>query len=271
MFDFLKNRRRAALRAKPLSDESWATIARNVPYVRSFDADTRRELGELVQIFLAEKHFEGCGGLDLTDEIRLTIAAQACILLLHRETDLYPGLDTILVYPHVYRPRSPAWTRVAPGTIESQEPRAGEMSWKQGIIVLAWDHVKTATHVVPEGTNVVMHEFAHQLDGEDGAMDGAPPLGTRSRYARWAEVLGEEFAELERRFRRGVETDIRPYGATNPREFFAVVTEKFFEEPVEMRARHPELYAELAAFYRQDPAAAAAARGDLRTESPGDG
>jgi Mlc titration factor MtfA (ptsG expression regulator) len=255
VFDFLKTRRRAALRAKPLSERQWATIDGNVPYASSFDADTRRELGELVQIFLAEKRFEGCGGLELTDEIRITIAAQACILLLHRENDVYPGLDTILVYPHVYRAPRPALDRVAPGSIVSDSPRAGEMSWKQGLIVLAWDHVRTETHVVPAGVNVVLHEFAHQIDSEDGSMDGAPPLGTRQRYARWAEILGEEYADLSRRLQEGLGSDIRAYGATNPREFFAVVTEKFFEEPGELRSRHPELYAELAEFYRQDPAA----------------
>ena len=258
MFDFLKNRRRASLRATPLAPEAWATIDRNVPYTRRLDARTRRELEGLVQVFLAEKRFEGCGGLELTDEIRLTIAAQACILLLHRETDVYPGLETILVYPHGYRvPRLPL-ERVPGGVIDpddgSGRPRAGQMSWKQGLIVLAWDHVRTETHDVPRGRNLVMHEFAHQIDSEDGAMDGAPPLGTRKRYERWAEVLGAEYEELSRRLQEGLETDIRDYGATNPMEFFAVVTEQFFEDPQAMKRSHPRLYEELSAFYKQDPA-----------------
>jgi Mlc titration factor MtfA (ptsG expression regulator) len=255
MFDFLKNRRRAALRAAPLPQTSWDMITRNVPYACTLDVETQRELGGLVQIFLAEKHFEGCGGLELSDEIRVTIAAQACILLLHRDNDVYPGLDTILVYPHAYRPQTPPARWVRPGTVVTEEGRAGEMSWKQGLIVLAWDHVKTETHVLPAGSNVVLHEFAHQIDGEDGAMDGAPPLSTRARYKRWAEVLGEEYADLSRRLHAGAESDIRAYGATNPREFFAVVTEKFFEEPAEMKRLHPALYGELALFYKQDPAA----------------
>jgi Mlc titration factor MtfA (ptsG expression regulator) len=256
MFDFLKSHRRAALRAKPLSEEAWATIARNVPYTRSFDEATRRELGELVQIFLAEKNFEGCGGLALTDEIRLTIAAQACILLLHRENDVYPDLDTILVYPHAYRVPETHWAPIRSGVLVTDDARAGEMSWKQGLVVIAWDHVKTETHHVPLGSNVVLHEFAHQLDSEDGAMDGAPPLGSRARYQRWAEVLGEELAELTKRIHDGRESDIREYGGTNPREFFAVVTEKFFEQPEEMRRLHPALYGELREFYRQDPGGA---------------
>jgi Mlc titration factor MtfA (ptsG expression regulator) len=254
MLDLFKNRRRAALRAQPLAEARWAVIDANIPYVRTFDPDTRHELGELVQIFLAEKRFEGCGGLELTEEIRVTIAAQACVLLLHRESDVYPDLDTILVYPHAYR--APAPSRVSPGTVIKDDARIGESSWKTGVVVLAWDHVKTETHAVPPGINVVLHEFAHQLDGEDGAIDGAPPLSTRARYRSWAQVLGEEYAELSRRWQEGLESDIRPYGATNPGEFFAVVTEKFFEEPAEMKTRHPRLYAELAAFYRQDPAAA---------------
>jgi Mlc titration factor MtfA (ptsG expression regulator) len=252
---FFAKRRRAALRDTPLPAEAWATIDLNIPYVRALDAATRQELAGLVQIFLADKHFEGCGGLSLTDEIRITIAAQACVLLLHRESDVYPTVDTILVYPAPYRAPPPAPLVFARGPqVESAEPRAGEMSWKQGMVVLAWDHVRTETHVVPEGTNLVVHEFAHAIDSEDGAMDGAPPLSTRARYQRWAHVLGAEYADLARRFANGEVTDIRAYGATNEREFFAVVTEQFFEQPRELKMQHPEMYAELARFYLQDPA-----------------
>ena len=137
--------------------------------------------------------------------------------------------------------------------IESEDARLGE-SWTRGVVVLAWDHVaSSARHL--GGDNVVLHEFAHQLDAEDGSMDGAPDLGSRARFASWARVLGEEFAELSARLHAGRGSDIDAYGATSPPEFFAVVTEMFFEKPAQLRKRHPELYAELAAFYRQDPAA----------------
>ncbi len=252
MFPFSKKARRQALRELPTPAAWRAIVDRNVPYVRLLDERDRGELEGLLQIFLAEKRFEGCGGLALTEEMRVTIAAQACLLLLHRETDVYPELDAILVYPHPYR--APETQRVGLVVMESEDARLGE-SWTRGVVVLAWDHVSAAKHHVQAGHNLVLHEFAHQLDAEDGSMDGAPPLGSRARYAAWAHVLGEEYAELAARLHAGKTTDLDAYGATNPAEFFAVVTEMFFEEPAEMARTHPALYAELATFFRQDPAA----------------
>lgn len=251
MFDFFKRRRREGLKQKPLDAEQRAILERNVPYLKRLPEADREELEGLVQIFLAEKEFEGCGGLELTPEIRLTIAAQACILLLHRDTDIYPDLDVILVYPSAYK--VPAGHAEGGIVLEGDLTRLGE-SWTRGIVVLAWDHVKSGAAQPADGQNVVLHEFAHQLDGEDGAMDGTPDLGTRARYTSWAHVLGDEFAELSERIHAGRSSDIDPYGATNPAEFFAVVTEMFFEKPRALQRRHPDLYEELASFYQQDPA-----------------
>ncbi len=252
MFAFWKNHRRAELRRAPFPEGFRAIVTRNVPYVARLSEADREELEGLVKVFLAEKSFEGCGGLEISDEIRVTIAAQACLLLLHRETDMYPNLDAILVYPSAYRAKT---KRVEGGVvIESEGARLGE-SWTRGTVVLAWDSVKSGASNLFDGHNVVLHEFAHQLDGEDGAMDGAPDLGARSRYTAWAHVLGEEYAELTARLHEGRASDIDAYGATNPQEFFAVVTEMFFEKPRLLQKRHPALYAELAAFYAQDPAA----------------
>jgi Mlc titration factor MtfA (ptsG expression regulator) len=252
MFDFFKKRRRAALREQPLTESERAILARNVPYLARLSAADREELDGLVRIFLTEKSFEGCGGLELTEEIRVTIAAQASILLLHRDTDIYPNVDSILVYPSAYR--VPTKRNDGAVVIEGDEARIGE-SWTRGVVVLAWDHVKADAARPGDGQNVVLHEFAHQLDSEDGAMDGAPDLGTRARYTAWAHVLGDEYAELSARLHAGRASDIDAYGATNAPEFFAVVTEMFFEKSRAMKARHPDLYAELAAFYQQDPAA----------------
>lgn len=251
MFDFLKNRRREALRAQPLSSEERALLDKNVPYLSSLSAEDRAELEGLVRIFLAEKSFEGCGGLELTDEIKLTIAAQACLLLLHRDTDIYPNVDSIVVYPSAYR--VPAQERDGLVVIEGDQTRLGE-SWQRGLVVLAWDHVLSGAAQPRDGQNVVLHEFAHQLDGENGLMNGTPELGTRARYTSWAHVLGDEFEELTQRLHAGRRTDIDPYGATNPAEFFAVLTEMFFEKPHALARKHPEVYAELAEFYKQDPA-----------------
>jgi Mlc titration factor MtfA (ptsG expression regulator) len=251
MFDFFKNRRREALRAQPLSVEERALLDKNIPYLSGLRAEDRSELEGLVRIFLAEKSFEGCGGLELTDEIKLTIAGQACLLLLHRETDIYPNVDSILVYPSAYR----VPTREHDGVvvIEGDQTRLGE-SWQRGLVVLAWDHVLSGAAQPRDGQNVVLHEFAHQLDGEDGVMNGTPELGARARYTAWAHVLGDEFEELSQRLHAGRRSDIDPYGATNPAEFFAVLTEMFFEKPRALERKHPELYAELAEFYKQDPA-----------------
>ncbi len=251
MLDFLfKNSRRAKLREEPLSSAEHAIIAKNVPYVAKLPEADQKELEGLVRIFLAEKEFEGCGGLELTDEIKVTIAAQACVLLLHRENDMFPDVDAILVYPSAYR----AKTRRDGGgfVVEGEQARLGE-SWTRGVVVLAWDHVKAGAMNLTDGHNLVLHEFAHQIDGEDGSMDGAPDLGARARYKSWAHVLGAEFSELSERIEEGGKSDIDSYGATNPAEFFAVVTEMFFEKPHIMKGRHPELYEELKTFYKQDP------------------
>jgi Mlc titration factor MtfA (ptsG expression regulator) len=254
MFDFWKKRRREALRAAPFPEPHRVIMHRNVPYVQSLGQDDRTELEALVQVFLAEKSFEGAGGLEMTDEIRVTIAAQACLLLLHRDTNMYPELDSIVVYPHAYRAAGQRLEGVV--VIDEDQVRLGE-SWSRGTVVLAWDHVQRGASLASDGHNVVLHEFAHQLDAEDGNVDGAPALGRRARYAAWAKVLGAEFEELSSRIHTGRPSDIDPYGATSPPEFFAVVTEMFFERPIALRARHPELYEELRGFYLQDPAAAA--------------
>ena len=128
-------------------------------------------------------------------------------------------------------------------------------------MVLAWDAVRAGASDANDGHNVVLHEFAHQLDQEDGTSNGAPILEHRTQYVAWARILGAEFTALRAAAEQGRPTDIDPYGATDPAEFFAVVTEEFFERPEALRRRHPDLYEELRAFYRQDPAAFASAAG----------
>lgn len=252
MFAWLKRRRREAVRRMPFPAAWRAIIEKNVPYVAGLPAEDREELAGHVQVFLAEKHFEGCGGLQITDEVRVTIAAQACVLLLHRSTDDYPNLRTILVYPTTYL--VPGDHRM-PGGLVSDAPQArlGE-SWIRGEVVVVWDDVLAGAADAHDGHNVVLHEFAHQLDQEDGAGDGAPVLPARSMYVAWARVLGHEFDRLVRETQQHHRTLIDRYGATSPAEFFAVATEVFFEKPRQLRSKHPELYAQLRQFYQQDPA-----------------
>ena len=253
MFRWLSRRRRATLRQTALPAEWTAIIDRNVPYASRLNAADGAELAGHVQVFLAEKSFEGCDGLEMTDEIRVTIAAQACILLLHRETDYFAKLVSILVYPSTYV--VPGGQHVGAGMISlEEEARLGE-SWISGVVVLVWDSVLAGARDMHDGHNVVLHEFAHQLDQEDGASDGAPILPRHSRYVAWARVLGNDFNALVESTHRGDRGVIDRYGATNPAEFFAVVTEAFFEKPRQLKSKHPELYEQLQGYYRQDPLA----------------
>lgn len=252
MFGF-RRRRRARLRTQPLPETWWNIIDERVPYVQRLPRADRDELGGIIQVLLHEKRFEGCGGLEITDEIRVTIAAQAAVLLLHRDTDYYPGLKTILVYPDAYVAHT---EEVQPdGTvIEGPQARLGE-SWLRGSVVLSWSDVVRGAHSPSDGHNVVFHEFAHQLDGETGSVEGAPALGAGGCYTQWAQVLSMEYNQLVVDVHRGHHRLIDPYGATSPAEFFAVITETFFEQSRALQHQHPQLYDELTRFYQQDPAA----------------
>ena len=257
MFGFLKNRRRDRIRRRPFPPEWRNLLARGYPLHSRLPPADRRELEGHILVFLEEKRFEGCGGQEITDEVRLLIAAQACLLLLHRETDYYPGLKTVLVYPSTYVART-YWREEQEITDRESRARLGE-SWQAGAVVLAWGAALAGATDPADGHNVVLHEFAHQLDQENGMADGFPPLGgsglleRRGRYTAWARILGNEFRQLNSALEHNLETVLNDYGAKNPAEFFAVATECFFEKPGPMNKRHPELYAELKKFYRQDP------------------
>jgi Mlc titration factor MtfA (ptsG expression regulator) len=248
----LKRRRRQRLRRQAFPARWSTAIQTNVPYYHLLTPAEQVELYGHVLILMHEKRFEGCGGLSVTDEIRATIAAQAAILLLGRETDYYPKLRTILVYPTKYIAET---ARRLPGgmIIEGPEARLGE-AWYRGALVLSWEDVLRGAANPADGDNVVFHEFAHQLDSESGANEGAPDLPTREARASWARVFEHEFRQLIEELHLGHPTVLRPYAATNPAEFFAVATEYFFELPYALRTRHPALYREMAAYFHQDPA-----------------
>ena len=246
-----RDTRRVQLRRKPFPAEWRGILERNVPLYNHLPPHLKDQLHGLIHIFLAEKNIEGAAGLEITDEIRVTIAGQACILLLNRETDYYPRLYSIVVYPHSYEVDKPL---VFSGRqhIEATETRLGE-SWPTGAVVLAWDHVRQGAADVHDGHNLVFHEFAHQLDQENASADGIPDLGRSSRYITWARVVGREYTGLQEHVKAGMASLLDQYGATNEAEFFAVATECFFERPDQMKKQYPELYEELRRFYRQDP------------------
>jgi Mlc titration factor MtfA (ptsG expression regulator) len=237
--------RRKRLKSRPFPRE-WAAALKEHTLYRLLPESDRLELQEHIKVFVAEKNFEGGDGFVMTDEVRVTIAAQACLLLLHRETDYYPGLSSVVVYPGEFL--APFREVDESGVVtEGIDRRSGE-SWQEGTLVLSWEDVVAGELDVHAGYNVVLHEFAHQLDAEDGI------TSTRRSEPGLAQTLEQECLRLQRDAAHGRTTVLDPYGAENPAEFFAVATECFFEKPRPLREHHPRLYEELARYYRQDPA-----------------
>src|SRR5258708_10598440 len=248
---FLIERRRKDIRARPFPAAWREILRRRVPYFRLLPRALQRQLEGHIQVFIAEKTFTGCAGQEISDEVRVTIAAQACLLVLNRKTDYFPNLRQILVYPGAF-----IIERLRQGTSgvlqEERHALSGE-SWAPGQVVISWEDALEGAAIVDDGRNVVIHEFAHQLDQQKGYANGAPWLGRRDRYPRWSRVMSEEFARLQRQAVIGEPSLFSPYGATSPAEFFAVVSEVFFEQPRAMAALHPALYEELRRLYRVDP------------------
>lgn len=250
---FITSSRRKRLKSQPFPPAWVQLLERRVPlYERLPEAD-REELKGHILVFLAEKNFEGCGGFTMSDEVRLTIAAQACILLLHRESDYFPGLSSILVYPGEYV--APFVEMDESGVVtERFDRRLGESS-QQGAIVLSWEDVCPEGPGVHGAYNVVLHEFAHQLDTEDGVTTGEPLLPKRFRKRLLTGILVQEHQRFRDEVAAGRPMPFDPYGAESLEEFFAVATECFFEQPQSLLESCPALYAELATYFRQDPAA----------------
>ena len=268
-------RRRQAWASRPFPAAWRGILRRRVLLYRQLPPDLQQQLRRRILVFLAEKPFLGCAGLAVTDEMRVTIAAQACLLRLNQGGALFPELKQILVYPGAFLVDR---VHASPGGVLREERRAlaGE-SWSQGQVILSWQDVLDGARVVDDGHNVVLHEFAHQLDQETGSANGAPRLGSRAAHAQWARVMADEFAALQARIRAreaarsraqagwswlGPAPDdaaapaadlVGDYGATNEAEFFAVVTEVFFERAGALADRHPALFALLRDYYRVDP------------------
>ncbi|NTU41719.1 MAG: zinc-dependent peptidase [Nitrospirales bacterium] len=244
----LRFRRLKRLEELPFPSEWEVILDRNLPLYRHIPPELKEQLHHDIRIFLDEKRFEGIYGLEITEEMQVTIAAEACLLLLNRENRNYPGLYSILVYPHSY----PTLRNIpigGGGYLEEEILLAGE-SRRQGAVILAWDQVRRGG----EGHNLTVHEFAHQLDQEDGEADGTPILGKVSSYAVWAFIMSRGYEHLRSAVKQNRETVLDGYGATNEAEFFAVATEAFFEKPGQLKEEEPELYGELKNFYNLDPA-----------------
>ncbi len=232
--------------------EPWQRILKNrLPFLARMPSAQQEQLQLLIKVFLADKDFYGCAGQEINDDIRVTVAAQACLLILNQNRTPYPDLESILVYPSTFVATRDVADEL--GLVSTDHIALLGESWSQGKVVLAWDNVEHGVLNLQDGQNVVLHEFAHQLDHESGATNGAPVLNTHGAYKSWAHVFSEEFEELQRDAVHGRRSLLDHYGATNPAEFFAVATETFFERPMEMAAHHQELYDQLKDYYKLDP------------------
>ncbi len=253
LFSWLRQRRRRKLIATPFPEEWENTLRQSVGHFSLISAEQQQKMRDGVRVMLAEKEWEGCRGLELTDAMRVVIAASAGVLILSFADFYFDNVQTILVYPDAFVVKQEH--AIAGGaTIEEDSERLGE-AHQRGPILLAWEDVQENARKPGFGENLVFHEFAHQLDMLNGAFDGTPNLPTRALADRWAKIMNDEYRRLQRAERRGRATVLDPYGATNPAEFFAVATECFFDAPRTMRQAYPDLYQLFRDYYRQDPAA----------------
>jgi Mlc titration factor MtfA (ptsG expression regulator) len=252
MFLWLKRRRRRQLLATPYP-ESWrAIVENNIAHFQLLSDQDQTRLLERLRILVHEKHWEGCEGLAITDEMKVTIAGMASLMLLGMQGDYcFDGISSILIYARTFRRPG----RRSSGILVDEEDELMGEAWHGGSIVLSWSNVLESGQNIGNGSNLVIHEFAHHLDGLDGEMGGTPPLPTRHAERNWYAVTQREYERLWQDAKSGKKTLIDPYGTTNRAEFFATSSECFFERPVEMRKRHTELYRLLSRFYQLDPAA----------------
>lgn len=231
-------------------------LQRRVPIVQRLPVDLQLQLKKHMQVFIAEKAFIGCAGLKVTEDMRVVVAAQACLLLLNRPADYFRNVRQILMYPQAFVVNRSS-TDFAGVQQDNRQALAGE-SWTQGQVILSWQDTLEGAAIADDGRNVVIHEFAHQLDQENGKATGAPlPNLGDHRYdaQRWQSVMGQAFAHLQYETQNGIQGLLNHYGAQDPAEFFAVVSEAFFEQGAALAIHYPAVYAELQAYYKVNPAA----------------
>lgn len=242
---------RRVIRRSRTTPAAWDTAFAALPVLAHLDAAQRHRLRELATLFLHRKSIEGAQGLAVTEHMALTIALQACLPVLALGLEWYEGWTSVIVYPAGFAPEREVMDEY--GVVHRiREDLSGE-AWEQGPVILAWDAVRDAGII--DGHNLVIHELAHKLDMRNGAANGYPPLHPDMDSAQWTAAFSSGFADFRRRCAQGGDTDIDPYAASSPAEFFAVLSEVFFERPDIVMHRYPAIYGELRLFYRQDPLA----------------
>ncbi|MEJ8560888.1 zinc-dependent peptidase [Yoonia sp. GPGPB17] len=244
-----KRTRIQTLLASALGDDQRRVIAQEVPISRRLPQVLRPGFEGKINRFLDQVTFIGCDGLDVTEEMRLSIAAQACLIIANSDA-WYKNLRTILIYPGAFK----STTQVHDGYVVREEEvvRLGE-SWSLGPVILSWYHSQQGAANEEDGKNVVLHEFAHQLDDLSGQTNGVPVFGKGQTFAEWERVFLDAFARHEQTVERGKPAVLDPYAATNHQEFFAVAIETFFERPDQLKRDEPQIYAQLSTLLRLDP------------------
>jgi len=264
MWSALKAWRRNRILARAQLDERiWRSTLRRFPFTRMLSAEAQARLRELTILFLHEKHFSTAHGLQLTDAMRLHVSAQACTLILNLGLEFFRGWSEIIVYPAEFVPRHQYTDEI--GVVhQGDEPYAGE-AWLHGPVILSWADIAQIEY--PDGVNVVIHEFAHKLDMLNGSANGYPPLHRGMHRQAWVEAFGAAYEDFCARVDRGEDIVIDPYASESPAEFFAVLSEAFFELPDVVQDEYPRVYDQLSQFYRQDPLAGMARTPERRALS----
>ncbi|MFT4518249.1 MAG: Mlc titration factor MtfA (ptsG expression regulator) [Halioglobus sp.] len=247
---FYRQRRDDWVQRKPFPAHWLPYLNAGLPIYEALSEAEQTRLRKLIQLFIARKRFYGCEGLVITDEVRVTVASQACLLLVNQNGAVYPELKSVLIYPAAFRVVRDQHNE--DGTVAHAGHHLSGESWSNGKVILSWDDVEKGVRNFSDGHNVALHEFAHQLDSASGSTNGAPFLRDNS-YQSWAIIFSENFEDLRTRTLQKKKSVMDSYGTTNPAEFFAVATETFFEKPNELYKRRPELYDELSQYYQLDP------------------
>jgi len=251
MWSKLKEWRRDRIVAKSQLDErEWRLALQRFPFTRSLSADEQGRLRLLTILFLHEKYFSSARGLVLTEAMCLQVAVQACALILNLDMDYYRGWSEIIVYPAGFVARHQYMDEA--GIVHQGDRSLAGEAWLRGPVILSWADIAVSDY--PDGVNVVIHEFAHKLDMLNGRANGYPPLHKTMSRQDWAQTFSAAYADFCARIDHGEDTVIDPYASESPGEFFAVLSEAFFELPDVVRDEYPGVYTQLAQFYRQDPA-----------------
>jgi len=240
---------RSRLLATELSDEQRVIVDRQVPLTRRLPVELRSKLEGKISLFLDQIQFIGCNGLEVTEEMRLSIVAQACLLVVNTDT-WYENLHTILIYPGAFK--SKRSRRSGYVVTEREIVRTGE-SWARGPVILSWQHAQEGAVNDHDGHNVVFHEFAHQIDDLSGRTDGVPNLGNDQNISVWAKAFMEAYRRHVHHIEHERRTLLDAYGAEGPEEYFAVAVEAFFERPAALRHAEPAVYEQLSKLFRLDP------------------